>query len=239
LWHLIQRLDRIPGRWRMRLSSIESAEITDDFISAAAGCEHLCPHFHPALQSGSTTVLRRMRRRYTAERFLETVHKLQHQLDNPGLTTDVIVGFPGETDAEFEETVAVCRAAGFHKLHLFPFSARRGTPAAEFPDKVPEAVIAERMKILESVAESLTAEYHRTLIGHPLEVLVENCSASRSGFVTGTDRRYVTVELPGDATDVNTLVRATGIGASRLALEAQRRTEHDDPQSVQIRLPVD
>jgi len=239
LWHLFQRLDRIPGRWRMRLSSIESAEINDDFIAAAADCEHLCPHFHPALQSGSTTVLRRMRRRYSAERFLETVHKLQHRLDNPGLTTDVIVGFPGETDAEFEETVAVCRAAGFHKLHLFPFSARRGTPASEFPGKVPATVIAERMKILEAVAETLTAEYHRTLIGHPLEVLVESCSASRSGFVTGTDRRYVTVELPGDAADVNTLLQATGIGAGPPVLEAQRRTEHDDPQSVQIRLPVD
>ncbi|HUQ70498.1 MAG TPA: tRNA (N(6)-L-threonylcarbamoyladenosine(37)-C(2))-methylthiotransferase MtaB [Planctomycetaceae bacterium] len=239
LGHLLHRLDCIPGRWRMRLSSIESAEITDDFLAAAADCEHLCPHFHPALQSGSTTVLRRMRRRYSAERFLRTVHQLQERFDNPGLSTDVIVGFPGETDAEFDETVAVCREAGFHKLHLFPFSARRGTPAAELPDKIPDSVVQERMKILESVAESLTAEYHQRLIGHPLEVLVENCSESRRGFVAGTDRRYVTVELPGDAADVNTLVEATGIGASRLALEAQRRTENDVTQRFQVGLPVD
>jgi threonylcarbamoyladenosine tRNA methylthiotransferase MtaB len=239
LWHLFQRLDRIPGRWRMRLSSIESAEITDDFIAAAADCEHLCPHFHPALQSGSTTVLRRMRRRYSAERFLQTVQKLHERLNNPGLTTDVIVGFPGETDAEFEETVAVCREAGFHQIHLFPFSVRRGTPAATLPERVPDFVITDRMKFLETVAESLTAEYHRQLVGHPLEVLVERETASRPGYVTGTDRRFVTVEFPGTAADVNTLVATTGIGVRRLALDAQRRTGNHDSQSVQVRISVD
>jgi len=98
LWHLLQRLDQIPGRWRLRLSSIEAAEFSDDFISAAADCEHLCPHFHPALQSGSDTVLARMRRRYRVAQFLETVAKLHERLPNPALSTDVIVGFPGETD---------------------------------------------------------------------------------------------------------------------------------------------
>jgi threonylcarbamoyladenosine tRNA methylthiotransferase MtaB len=218
----------------MRLSSIESAEMTADFLDRAADCEHLCPHFHPALQSGSTTVLRRMRRRYSAERFLQTVSDLNARFDRPGLSTDVIVGFPGETDAEFEETVAVCRAAGFHRLHLFPYSRRRGTPAAEFPNPIPEPVIQQRMKFLETVAESLTAEYHRALLGQPLEVLVESRSASTSGYVTGTDRRYVTVELPGTAADVNTLVAARGVGTNRLALVAQRSTVGHVTQSVQI-----
>ena len=234
LGHLLQRLDRIPGRWRMRLSSLESAEMTDDFLERAAGCEKLCPHFHPALQSGSTSVLRRMRRRYSAERFLQTVEQLRDRFDHPGLSTDVIVGFPGETDAEFEETVAVCRQAGFHKIHAFPYSRRPGTPASELPHQVPARVIQERMKFLETVAESLTAEYHQTLIGRTLEVLVESGPAHRPGLVSGTDRRYVTVEFAGTPADMNTLVDVIGIGTSRHALAAQRRTLGHVTQPVQI-----
>src|SRR5690606_28253775 len=122
LWHLFRRLDRIPGNWRMRLSSIEAAEIHDDFISAAADCEHLCPQFHPALQSGSEAVLRRMRRRYSVSRFLDKLEQMRERLDHPAFTTDIIVGFPGETEAEFSETLEACRRAEFVKIHIFPFS---------------------------------------------------------------------------------------------------------------------
>ncbi|MGH7128294.1 MAG: MiaB/RimO family radical SAM methylthiotransferase, partial [Planctomycetaceae bacterium] len=140
LWHLFRRLDRIPGDWRMRLSSIEAAEINDEFISAAADCEHLCPQFHPALQSGSETVLRRMRRRYSVQRFLEKIDRMRERLDNPAFTTDVIVGFPGETEAEFDHTLDACRQARFMKIHIFPFSPRKGTPAATHPEQVPPPV---------------------------------------------------------------------------------------------------
>ena len=206
LWHLLQRLDRIPGHWRLRLSSIEAAEFSDDFISAAADCEHLCPHFHPALQSGSDTVLARMRRRYRVAQFLETVAKLQDRLSNPALSTDVIVGFPGETDDEFEQTLETCRQARFMKIHVFPFSRRGGTPAAKMPNQVAAPIKKQRCQQLAQWEAELTEQYASTLLNQSVEVMVEGLSASRMGFVQGTDRRYVTVELPGNLRDLGHLV---------------------------------
>lgn len=222
LWHLIQRLDRIPGPWRMRLSSIEAAEIDDDFIAAAADTEHLCPHFHPALQSGSTTVLRRMRRRYTAERFLAAVEELNHRLDEPGLTTDIIVGFPGETDVEFRETVATCQQAGFHKLHIFPFSPRKGTPAADYPDQVPGEVTNFRVNELQRVEAELAERYHQRLVGRTLNVLVEGDAPDQPGMVVGTDERYVTVQFPGSASDANRLISVRAVAATSQCVHAER-----------------
>jgi len=163
LWHLFRYLDRIPGDWRMRLSSIEAVEVNDDFISAAADCEHLCPQFHPALQSGSESVLRRMRRRYSVQRFLDRVDQMREQLDNPAFTTDVIVGFPGETDDEFEQTLDTCRRARFMKIHVFPFSQRKGTPAATFPDQVAPEVRRARVQILSELERDLAEDFYTLL----------------------------------------------------------------------------
>ena len=161
LWHLLRRLDRIPGEWRMRLSSIETVEVNDDFIKAAGDCEHLCPQFHPALQSGSNTVLTRMRRRYRVERFLARLDQIRDMLGNdPAFSTDVIVGFPGETDAEFEETLDTCRKARFMKVHVFPFSRRDGTPAATMPDQIPPDVIRERVRILSDLERELAEQFY-------------------------------------------------------------------------------
>ncbi|MFM9963994.1 MAG: tRNA (N(6)-L-threonylcarbamoyladenosine(37)-C(2))-methylthiotransferase MtaB [Planctomycetaceae bacterium] len=226
LWHLLERLDRISGRWRLRLSSIEAAEVSDDFISAAAACEHLCPHFHPALQSGSDTVLARMRRRYRVAQFLESVAKLHERLPNPALSTDIIVGFPGETDEEFEQTLDTCRQARFMKIHVFPFSRRRGTRAALMPNSVAAPVKKARCQELTRQEAELTRQYSATLVGREVEVLVEGLSKTRPGFAQGTDRRYVTVELPGDERDFGHLV--TG-----LAL----RTESNDLLATRLSAP--
>jgi threonylcarbamoyladenosine tRNA methylthiotransferase MtaB len=222
LWHLFRRLDRIPGNWRMRLSSVEAAEINDDFISAAADCEHLCPQFHPALQSGSDHVLRRMRRRYSIARFLEKIARMKERLDRPAFTTDMIVGFPGETEADFELSAEACRRVGFVKVHVFPFSARAGTKAATFADALPPAVIRERVSRLSELERELAEEYYRTLENERLEVLVEQGVPARPGYVRGTDRRYVPVELPGDANDLGRFVTAVGQSASRDCLFAIR-----------------
>jgi threonylcarbamoyladenosine tRNA methylthiotransferase MtaB len=222
LWHLFRRLDRIPGNWRMRLSSVEAAEINDDFISAAADCEHLCPQFHPALQSGSDSVLRRMRRRYSIARFLEKIARMKERLDRPAFTTDMIVGFPGETEADFELSAEACRRVGFVKVHVFPFSARAGTKAATFADALPPAVIRERVSRLSELERELAEEYYRTLENERLEVLVEQGVPARPGYVRGTDRRYVPVELPGDANDLGRFVTAVGQSASRDCLFAIR-----------------
>ncbi len=161
LWHLLRRLDQIPGEWRMRLSSIETVEVNDDFIKAAGDCEHLCPQFHPALQSGSNRVLTRMRRRYRVERFLDRLDQIRDMLGNdPAFSTDIIVGFPGETDTEFEETLETCRRAGFMKVHVFPFSRRDGTPAATMPDQVPPEVIKERVHILSDLERELAEQFY-------------------------------------------------------------------------------
>ncbi|QDT38509.1 tRNA (N(6)-L-threonylcarbamoyladenosine(37)-C(2))-methylthiotransferase MtaB [Stratiformator vulcanicus] len=225
LWHLFRRLDRIPGEWRMRLSSIEAVEVNDDFIHAAADCEHLCPQFHPALQSGSETVLRRMRRRYSVERFIEKLDRMREVLGNVAFTTDVIVGFPGETDTEFEETVEACRRSQFMKIHLFPFSARRGTKAATFPDQVAPEVRKARMDYLAEVERDLATEYYRSLVGRPLEVMVEREHESKPGIVRGTDRTYTPVELPGAASDLGEFVSATGREVTRHFLIADRGEE--------------
>lgn len=222
LWHLFRRLDRIPGEWRMRLSSVEAGEINDEFINAAADCEHLCPQFHPALQSGSTAVLRRMRRRYTAERFLEKLDRMRQKLDRPAFSTDVIVGFPGETEAEFEETLATCRHSGFMKMHIFPFSPRRETPAADYPDQVHGEVKNERVRRLEALERELAQRYYASLIGCDLEVMVEGLSPTRPGWVAGTDRRYVPVEFPGQPDDEGRMLRAVGRTVAREALLAER-----------------
>jgi threonylcarbamoyladenosine tRNA methylthiotransferase MtaB len=224
LWHLFRRLDRIPGEWRMRLSSVEAAEINDDFIAAAADCEHLCPQFHPALQSGSDRVLRRMRRRYSVARFLSKIERMRERLDRPAFTTDMIVGFPGETDADFELSVEACRRVRFLKVHVFPFSPRGGTKAAEFTDALPVHVIRERVARLSEVERELAQECYRSLENEPLEVLVEQGLPERPGYVHGTDRRYAPVELQGDESDLGRFVAAIGVRASRECLFANRVT---------------
>lgn len=223
LWHLFEQLDKIPGDWRMRLSSIEAVEVNDDFISAAANCEHLCPQFHPALQSGSEAVLRRMRRRYSVERFIEKLDTMRERLDRPAFTTDVIVGFPGETDDDFEETLETCRRARFMKIHVFPFSTRRGTPAADFSSQVAPEVRKSRCARLAELERDLAEDFYREVLGDDLEVLVEQPHESRPGFVVGTDRRYVPVEIPGSLEDVGQFVHGRAVRVTRQFVEAQRR----------------
>lgn len=222
LWHLFEKLDRIPGDWRMRLSSIETAEINDDFISAAANCEHLCPQFHPALQSGSDAVLRRMRRRYYVQRFLDKLEAMRERLDNPAFTTDVIVGFPGETDEEFQQTLDTCRQAGFMKIHVFPFSTRKGTAAATFDGQISPPVRKERCGRLADLERELAMAYYHGSIGKTLEVLVERVSGERPGWIRGTDRRYIPVELPGAEADIGEFVHACGSQVFRDRLQAER-----------------
>lgn len=221
LRHLIQRLDQIPGTWRLRLSSIEAGEVGDDFIAAASDCQHLCPHFHPALQSGSNSVLTRMRRRYRIESFLKKIEEFRHRLDRPAFSTDVIVGFPGETEFEFQETLDACEAAGFMKIHAFPFSARKGTPAAEFPDQVTPEIKKERMDRLAVLEQRLARRYHESLLGRTLSVMIEG--EVRPGWMRGTSCRYAPVEVPGTPSDLARLVLATVTSVGSEGLIGVRR----------------
>jgi threonylcarbamoyladenosine tRNA methylthiotransferase MtaB len=235
LWHLLDMLDRLPGDFRVRLSSLEAAEARDDLVRAMADSPRVVPHLHLCLQSGSDRILRAMRRRYTSAGFLERCRRLRDALDLPALTTDVIVGFPGETEADFAATLRVAREAGFARVHVFPYSSRAGTDAALLPDAVPHAIIEERHARLRELAGELTVQYQRRLVGRRLDVLVEGADPRRPGNVQGTSCRCLPVSFRGSASALLrqvTPVRVTGIENGSLV------GVPEVPQSGRVALPV-
>ncbi len=199
LWNLIGQLGRLPGDFRIRLSSLEASEARDDLVRAMASEPRVCPHLHLCLQSGSDRVLAAMKRRYRRAGFVERCRRLRAALDRPGLTTDVIVGFPGETDDDFEATCGVVREVGFSKVHVFSYSPRRGTPAALLGGAVPPAVVAARRARLQELETEAAGTYYRSLLGSTLDVLVEGPDPRRPEFVRGTSCRYAAVAFRGHA----------------------------------------
>jgi threonylcarbamoyladenosine tRNA methylthiotransferase MtaB len=199
LSHLVQRIVELPGDFRVRLSSIEATEVTRELIDVlAAGGERVAPHLHVSMQSGSDAVLRRMRRRWGSRRFIDRCRIVQERLDRPAITTDIIVGFPGETDREFAETIDAARAVRFSKIHIFPFSPRRGTPAADMPNQVPKHIQQDRLRELAVVEAELREAYYRELLGRRLRVLVE--TPEKETWL-GTSCRYTTVQLDASTAD--------------------------------------
>jgi threonylcarbamoyladenosine tRNA methylthiotransferase MtaB len=226
LWHLVERLCRVPGDFRLRLSSLEAAEVRDDLVRILAQQPRVVPHVHLCLQSGSDAILARMRRRYRTAGFLERCRRLRQILDAPALTTDVIVGFPGETEADFEATCRVVREAGFARIHVFPFSPRPGTPAAEYPDRVPPQVVAERRQRLGEIGGELAAVYQQGLVGRRLELLVEGPDPHRPGNVQGTSCRAVPITFAGHAPALRgrlVPVRAVGVGDGMILARPEPR----------------
>lgn len=196
LSHLIEQIAELPGDFRIRLSSIEATEVTRELIEVMRrGGDKICPHLHISMQSGSDSVLRRMRRRWGAQRFVDRCQLLKDALDNPAITTDIIVGFPGETDAEFEATCEVSRQVGFSKIHIFPFSARRGTPAAEMSDQISPPVKQQRVQALAHLETELRDAYFEQLRNRELRVLVERPLDDDAGSFLGTSCRYAPVVL--------------------------------------------
>ncbi len=194
---LVEALLGIRGLRRLRLSSIEVNEIGDPLLDLMAADPRFCPHLHLPLQSGDETVLRAMRRRYNPRQFLDACERVAARVDEPAFTTDVLVGFPGETEEQFQNTLELCRRAGFSRVHVFPYSRRRGTDAAERPD-LPWRLKKERRRRLETLAAELTEAYARRFIGREVEVLAE-----RGGV--GYTERYLRVRVDAPP---NTIVRA-------------------------------
>ncbi|MBI3839014.1 MAG: tRNA (N(6)-L-threonylcarbamoyladenosine(37)-C(2))-methylthiotransferase MtaB [Planctomycetia bacterium] len=220
LSHLLERLARLPGEFRIRLSSIEATEVTRELIAVmAAYPQRVCPHLHISMQSGSDAVLRRMRRRWGSRRFVDRCRLLGEALDKPALTTDIIVGFPGETDEDFLATCRVSEEVGFSKIHIFPFSPRRTTPAAEMPDQISPELKAERCRQLAQLETRLRERYFTSLLGRQLEVLVES-KAGRPGYVVGTACRYAPVELPGGLDSVGRFQRVTAAEVANGQIQA-------------------
>jgi threonylcarbamoyladenosine tRNA methylthiotransferase MtaB len=197
LWHLLRALDDLPGDFRVRLSSLEAAEVRGELVEALARSPRICPHLHLCLQSGSDRILALMKRRYRVAGFFERCRRLRAALDSPAFTTDIILGFPGETEEDFEASCQVAREVGFSKMHIFSFSPRRGTPAADLPGRVPPPVVAERRQRLLELDHQLAETYFRSLIGRRLDVLVEGAYPKRDGYVMGTSCRYAPVVIEG------------------------------------------
>jgi threonylcarbamoyladenosine tRNA methylthiotransferase MtaB len=206
LWHLLDRLAEVPGTFRIRLSSLEAAEMRGELLEVVARNPRVVPHFHLCLQSGSDRILTHMKRRYRASSFLKRCDDLRRAIHLPALTTDVIVGFPGETAADFQATCRVARAAGFARMHVFPYSPRRGTPAAEYADQTPASVLAERKAKLAELNRELTNAFAQQLLGRNLEILVEGQEPSLPGHMQGTACRHLRAVLPGAADLQRTLV---------------------------------
>ncbi len=214
LSHLVERLAVLPGEFRLRLSSIEATEVTRELLAAMhTHADRVAPHLHISMQSGSDDVLQRMRRRWGRQRYLDRCALVQDTLDRPAITTDIIVGFPGETEADFADTVEVAQQVGFSKIHIFPFSARRGTPAAEMPGQLPKQVKQDRGRALAKVESALRAKYYASLQGAKLNVLVESRLPQTSDLAVGTSCRYAAVELPATSDDEGQLVQVIA-GAS-------------------------
>ena len=176
LINLLEEINQIEGIKRIRLGSIEPPLITDEFIARLSKLEKVCHHFHLSLQSGCNETLKRMNRRYTTEEFKEVVERIRNTYKDPILTTDIIVGFPGETEEEFNRTYEFLKEIKFYKMHVFPYSIRKGTKAAEMPNQIDGAEKEKRSKILIELSNQNQLDYNKTYIGKEVEVLIEEDS---------------------------------------------------------------
>lgn len=200
LLDLIERTAGIDGIDRIRIGSIEPMTITEKFADRLSRIDEICPQFHLSLQSGCDATLKRMNRKYTTKEFERCCEILRRAFDHPALTTDVITGFPGETEEEFEETVNFLRRIDFYELHVFPYSRRRGTPADQMPGQLSEKVKKERAKRLIELGRQGAERYRRSMIGRPAEVLFEERILCADGIMrwTGYTREYIRCLYDGE-----------------------------------------
>ena len=207
LLDLLLKADQVPGIQRIRLGSLEPGIMTEDFVKGIAAMNKLCPHFHLSLQSGSDTVLKRMNRRYTTEEFRRAVFLLRKYFDRPAITTDVIAGFPGETEEEAKETEAFVREIGFAKMHIFKYSRREGTVAAGMRDQVTDQVKTRRSAALQTIDKQNHRTYAESLKDREIEVLFEE-KEERDGrtFWKGHSRENLLCLLASEEDLENTTV---------------------------------
>ncbi len=206
---VIENIASIDQIKRIRLSSVEPNLIDEQFMERVVNSKKVCDHFHLSLQSGSNTVLKRMNRKYTIEEFEEKTRIIRSFMPDAGLTTDIIVGFPGETEKEFKETLEFVKRIGFSKIHVFKYSPRKGTPAAASREQVNGTVKNERSRILIQLGEELVEEFNSKFIGKSLELLVEEKDLDRGNIYKGYTSNYIRTEIKseydiiGDIKDIN------------------------------------
>jgi threonylcarbamoyladenosine tRNA methylthiotransferase MtaB len=188
---LLDKMAKIPNLSRIRLSSLEPADVTPRLLDTVCKNRNIMPHLHLSLQSGSDTILKKMCRQYKSDEFRHKIESIRSLLDRPAITTDIIVGFPGETDADFEQTVDLAKDVGFAQMHVFSFSPRKGTAAAVIQDTVDNRVIKSRSHILRDLDIELGIKYRQQFLGETAQVLIEN----NNGQLSGHSERYFMVYL--------------------------------------------
>jgi threonylcarbamoyladenosine tRNA methylthiotransferase MtaB len=193
---LLEELARVPGLMRIRVSSLEPGDISEALLDVFCKQPNIMPHIHLSVQSGSDAILKRMCRQYSADELREKIALIKSRLDRPAITCDIIVGFPGETEEDFQQTVELAKWAGFSKMHIFPFSARMGTAAAKMKDRVQPKVVKERAEVLRNLGEELGFKFREQFINQTCEVLIEG-----SKPLSGKCERYFEVEVKSATTD--------------------------------------
>lgn len=210
LLHLIEAVHELEGIERIRLGSLEPRIVTDAFAKRLSELPKICPHFHLSLQSGCDTVLSRMNRRYDTAEYEAGCALLRRYFEHPAITTDVIVGFPGETDEEFETTERYLERIHFYEMHIFQYSKREGTKAAAMPDQVPEAVKKERSEKLLALGHRMSEEFRRYYLGRQVTALLEEeFLYDGKRYYTGYTKEYVKVAVETEKDLSNTFVTGT------------------------------
>ena len=203
---LLRQVNEIPGLERIRFMTSHPKDLSDDLIEAMRDCDKVCRHLHLPLQSGSSQILKVMNRHYTKEQYLELVEKIRKAVPDIALTTDIIVGFPGETEEDFEETMDVVRKVRYDSAFTFIYSKRTGTPAAAMPNQVPEDVVKNRFDRLLREVQDIAAEVVKRHEGTVQKVLVEEIDTHEAGFVTGRLSNNTVVHFAGDASLIGKIV---------------------------------
>ena len=215
LAELLKHLVEIPNMGRIRLSSLHPGELTDELLEVWSASPNIMPHLHLSLQSGSDAVLHAMRRGYTADEYHTAVERARAALNNPAFTTDVIVGFPGETDTYFEEGYEFCKKVGFSQMHTFTYSPRPKTMAAKMGSQINGAVATERSARLRQLGKEMAIAYHSQFLGQPIEVLVERI---KDGVAQGYSAHYIPVELPSSDARRGEIATLTATDASPIGI---------------------
>lgn len=203
---LIEGILKIDGDFRVRISSIEPDNFSDRFLSLFEN-QKLAPHMHICLQSGAENTLREMHRHYTAAQFKEMCDRIKAAIPDFNITTDVIVGFPGETEEDFAESAELCRTIGFSHIHTFKYSVRTGTKAASLPNQIPETVKAERSAVIRQISAENKLKYFNRMLGKPQRMLVERVMAD--GTARGYGENYIPMRLKSKGLERNTFVDVT------------------------------
>lgn len=227
LLHLIRKIHEVDGIERIRLGSLEPRIVTEEFARELSGLPGFCPHFHLSLQSGCDSVLKRMNRKYTAQEYYDKVCLLRGVFDHPAITADVIVGFPGETEEEFEATRAFLEKTGFYEMHIFKYSRRRGTAAASMEGQIPESVKSVRSDILAELEKKMSLQYRKEHLHKEMTVLFEE-EKELGGkiYQTGHSMEYIKAALCSEEKLAGRMIKGSCSGFLQpdlLLFEGQRQ----------------